>query len=139
MFSLFLSKMNVIINSPQEMFELWQKLAKKHKIILLYGDLWAGKTLLTKGFASVLWIDENIVQSPTYTYINSYDNKLLHIDMYRLENENDFLEKWISEQISNHEYIAIEWPKFEDILDISDHISIKIEKNWDKRIVKILE
>lgn len=127
----------MIINTPEEMFQLWQKLAKDHKIILLIWDLWAGKTLLTKWFANGLGIDENIVQSPTYAYINSYDGKLLHIDMYRIQNENDIREKWINDQISNHEYIAIEWPNFIDSLDISDYTTVKIQKDGDKRIVEI--
>ena len=127
----------MIINTPEEMFQLWQKLAKDHKIILLIWDLWAGKTLLTKWFANGLGIDENIVQSPTYAYINSYDGKLLHIDMYRIQNENDIREKWINDQISNHEYIAIEWPNFIDSLDISNYTTVKIQKDGDKRIVEI--
>lgn len=129
--------MKIEINTPQKMFELWQKLSKDHKIILLFGDLWAGKTLLTKWFANWLWIDENKVQSPTYAYLNSYDDKLLHIDMYRLENEHDIREKGINDQITNHEYIAIERPKFVDILDIGHHTVIEITKEWDKRIVEI--
>jgi len=129
--------MKKIINTPQEMFELWQKLAKEHKIILLYWDLWAGKTLLSKWFANGLWIDENLVQSPTYAYLNSHNHKLLHIDMYRLKNENDILEKWINDQISNHEYIAIERPKFVDILDIHKYTTINIKKDGERRIVEI--
>ena len=38
----------IIINTPEEMFELWKKMAKDHKTILLKWDLWAGKTLFTK-------------------------------------------------------------------------------------------
>lgn len=131
--------MEIEINTPQEMFELWQKLSKEHKIILLFGDLWAGKTLLTKWFANWLWIDENKVQSPTYAYLNSYDHKLLHIDMYRLASENDVWEKWINDQISNHEYISIERPKFIDTLDIDQYARIDIIKDWEKRLVKISE
>ncbi len=134
--------MKLLIETPQEMFELWKKLAKEHKNILLHWDLWAGKTLLTKWFAAGLWIDENTVQSPTYAYLNSYadlknNKKLLHMDMYRIETENDVWEKWINDQIINHEYIAIEWPRFVDTLDIDDYIQIEIEKDWDKRIVEI--
>lgn len=129
----------MIISTPEEMFKLWEELAKHHKILLLEWDLWAGKTLLTKWFAHGLGIDENIVQSPTYAYINSYDNKLLHIDMYRINNEHDIWEKWINDQITNHEYIAIERPNFIDSLDISDYVTIKIKKDWDKRIVEIIE
>ena len=127
----------MIINTPEEMFNLGQELSKKYKILLLFGDLWAWKTLLTKWFANGLWIDENIVQSPTYAYINSYGGKLLHVDMYRIENENDVREKWINDQISNHEYITIEWPKFIDSLDISNYVKVFIAKDWDRRIVEI--
>ncbi len=129
--------MKIIIETPQEMFELGQKLAKEHKNILLHWDLGAGKTLLTKWFASALWINQDLVQSPTYAYLNSYEWKLLHMDMYRVEWENDIWEKWFNDQINNHEYIAIEWPKFEDILDIDEYIQVNIQKDWDKRIVEI--
>ena len=127
----------MIIKTPEEMFKLGQELSKKYKILLLFGDLWAWKTLLTKWFANWLGIDENIVQSPTYSYINSYGWKLLHVDMYRIWEENDVWEKWINDQISKHEYIAIEWPKFIDSLDISHYAKITIEKDWDSRIVEI--
>ncbi len=129
--------MKTIIKTPQEMFDLWQQLWKEYKKILLYGDLGSGKTLLTKWFAKSLWIDENAVQSPTYAYINSYNNKLLHMDMYRIDSEGDIWEKWFNDQISNHEYISIEWPKFVDILDIDDYVKIYITKDWDSRVVEI--
>lgn len=133
--------MKIEINTPEEMFEFWVSLAEKHKNILLHWDLWAWKTLLTKWFAKWLWIDENKIQSPTYAYLNSHMNidntkKLLHMDMYRIDTENDIWEKWINDQISNHEYIAIEWPRFIDVLDLDDYIEIVIEKIWDKRIIK---
>jgi len=134
--------MKLEINTPEEMFKLWVELSSKHKNILLHWDLWAWKTLLTKWFAHWLWIDKDIVQSPTYAYLNSYKNKtldknLLHIDMYRLESENDVWEKWINDQISNHEYIAIEWPKFINTLDIDDYVHVDIIKAGNKRIVEI--
>lgn len=129
----------MIISTPQEMFQLWEELAKNHKILLLKWDLWAGKTLLTKWFAHWLWIDENIVQSPTYAYMNSYNNKLLHIDMYRIWDENDIWEKWINDQISKHEFIAIERPNFIDMLDISNYTIVQITKDWDSRIVEIID
>ncbi|HRX64279.1 MAG TPA: tRNA (adenosine(37)-N6)-threonylcarbamoyltransferase complex ATPase subunit type 1 TsaE [Candidatus Absconditabacterales bacterium] len=129
--------MKTIIKTPQEMFDLGQQLGKEYKKILLYGDLGSGKTLLTKGFAKSLGIDENAVQSPTYAYINSYNNKLLHMDMYRIDSEGDIWEKGFNDQISNHEYISIEWPKFVDILDIDDYVKIYITKDGDSRVVEI--
>ena len=121
----------MLINTPEEMFKLWQELSKKYKILLLFGDLWAWKTLLTKWFANWLWIDENVVQSPTYAYINSYDWKLLHVDMYRIGEENDVWEKWINDQISKHEYIAIEWPKFIEPLIPARHLEVSIKRTGD--------
>lgn len=129
--------MKLIIETPQEMFELGKKISKQHKNILLFWDLWAGKTLFTKWFWHWLGINQEIIQSPTYTYLNSYENKLLHMDMYRIEAENDVWEKWINDQIENHEYIVIERPKFIETLDLDDFIEIVIEKDGERRNVKI--
>ncbi len=118
----------MLIKSPEEMLKFWEKLALKSKILLLQGDLWAGKTLLTKWFAKWLWIDWNTVQSPTYAYINIYNNKLLHIDMYRLEKYEDLIEKWILDQINHFDYIVIEWPKFIDKLGLKNYLEINITK-----------
>lgn len=88
----------------------------------------AGKTTLIKGFAEGLGIDPAIVQSPTYAYLNIYENRLLHIDMYRLETFEELLEKGILNQISEFEYIVIEWPKWIEKLDLGVHHSLHIEK-----------
>lgn len=130
----------MIIDSPEKMMEFGKKLTEKYKVILLEWDLGAGKTLLTKWFASQLGIDEKKVQSPTYTYINTYDDKLLHLDMYRFENFDDVVEKWILDQISNYEYMAIEWPKFINKLWLKNYVLIKISKlDQDKREIMIEE
>lgn len=118
----------MIIKNPKEMMELGEKLAKEHKKILLHGDLWAGKTLFTKGFAKWMWIMWDKVQSPTYAYINTYDNKLLHIDMYRIDEFDELVEKWIIDQINDFENIIIERPKFIDKLPIEDFLVLTIEK-----------
>jgi len=119
------------IPSPQAMLDFAWIQAQKNTKILLHGDLGAGKTLFTKGFAKALWINEDKVQSPTYTYINIYNKKLLHIDMYRLESFDDVLNKGILEEIHNYDYIVIERPKFEDQIDYSDFLKINIQKISD--------
>ena len=80
------------ISSPEAMIELGISLAKDHKILLLQWDLGAGKTLLTKGFARWLGIDDHLVQSPTYAYINVYENKLNH---QKNEWNEDVLDDWV--------------------------------------------
>ncbi len=125
----------IILHTPEEMFAFWEQLAKKHKVILLRWELWAGKTLFTKGFAKGLGINPDQVQSPTYTYINIYDNKLLHMDLYRLNDLEEMTKKGIFDQMSQFEHICIERPKFEDYLDLDDHISLLIEKIEEGRRV----
>jgi tRNA threonylcarbamoyladenosine biosynthesis protein TsaE len=110
------------------MIDYGRSLSLKHSKILLYGDLWAWKTHFVKWFVSWLWIDIKKVQSPTYAYVNIYDNKILHIDMYRIVNFEQLLEKWILELIDNHEYILIEWPKFEQEYTDNKWKIIHIEK-----------
>ena len=83
---------------------------------------------MIKGFAEGIGISPEKVQSPTYAYLNIYDDKLLHIDMYRLDSLEEMIEKGILNQISEFEWIVIEWPKLEDQLDLQDFLSIKIEK-----------
>lgn len=127
------------ITSPEDMLKFGEDLAKKHKILLLHWDLGAGKTLLTKGFAKGLWIDEKKVQSPTYAYINIYDEKVLHMDMYRIERYEELVEKWIIDQILSYDIVVIEWPKFIDQLPIRNFVTIAIEKisEWEREVTII--
>ena len=126
------------ISSPQQMLEFWMALAKEHKILLLHGELGAGKTLLTKGFAKGLWLDEHHVQSPTYAYLNVYGNKLLHIDMYRIKEYDELVEKGIIDQINEYEHIVIERPKFIDKLPVKNSVIVTIEKiSETERSIKI--
>ena len=124
--------MKQTINSPKEMHELWIELSKSESILFLVWNLWSGKTTFAKWFAEWLWIDPRKVQSPTYTYVNIYDDKLLHIDMYRLESFEDLVEKWIMDLINEYEYILIEWPKWTEKLNLLWTKTLSITKTWDQ-------
>ena len=116
------------ITTPEDMLNYGKELAKEHKILLLHGELWAGKTLLAKGFAQGLGLDHHLVQSPTYAYLNVYESKLLHIDMYRIKEFSELVEKWIIDQINEFEYIVIERPKFIDKLPFKKSTQLHIKK-----------
>lgn len=120
------------VHSPEEMFALWKKLSKQAKIILLKWELWAGKTTLIKWFAAGLWLDPDFVNSPTYTYVQDYDDTLLHIDMYNIQWFDQFVEKWIAELIHDYQYIAIERPAFIEEMWLTDTTSISIVKTGDQ-------
>ena len=53
-------------------------------IVLLDGDMGAGKTVFSKGVAKGLGIEEEVT-SPTYAYMNDYDGRLFHYDCYRIQ------------------------------------------------------
>ena len=62
-------------------------------VIALIGNLGSGKTTFTQGFAKGLGISEH-VGSPTFKLVSEYDGqkgKLIHVDAYRLEGIDDFL------------------------------------------------
>lgn len=127
------------ISSPEAMMQFGRELSLQSKILFLYWDLGAGKTTLIKGFAQAIWIDPEQVQSPTYAYLNCYQEKLLHIDMYRLSSFEELIEKGILNQISEYEWIVIERPKWEDQLDIEDALSVRIEKvSAEEREVEVV-
>jgi len=81
----------VISKSEDETFRIGKDLAESMTLpahILLYGDLGAGKTALTRGLAKGFGLqDVDDVSSPTFTLINEYRGrvKIYHIDLYRIE------------------------------------------------------
>lgn len=77
--------------SPEETFAFGEKLAESFiggEVVLLYGGLGAGKTLLTKGILNGLGYDIDEVTSPSFTLVNLYralDLDVYHIDLWRLD------------------------------------------------------
>ena len=63
--------------------EEYAKTLRAGDVVLLRGEMGAGKTVFVKGLARGLGIDEEIT-SPTYAYMNEYGGKLYHYDCYRL-------------------------------------------------------
>lgn len=56
------------------------------KVVALYGEMGAGKTVFTKGVASAFGIDEKDIMSSSFVIVSNYEDKgFFHIDLYRLE------------------------------------------------------
>ncbi len=117
--------------------EIIARFAFKKEVILLSGDLGAGKTTLTKGIGKGLTINEEI-NSPTFNILKCYFNKsgnlnLYHIDAYRLEDVNpDNKNIGLEEVLDGDGVSVIERPKFID--EFIDHdealkIIITIDEN----------
>ena len=107
------------------------------EVLLLDGDLGAGKTTFTKGLAMALGVKDEVT-SPTFTIMNVYDSgrlKLNHLDMYRLEHEDDLYELGVEEAMDSDTVTVIEWNKLTALGDKVISIDIKVDKK--KRIFKI--
>ncbi|HRR89682.1 MAG TPA: tRNA (adenosine(37)-N6)-threonylcarbamoyltransferase complex ATPase subunit type 1 TsaE [Eubacteriales bacterium] len=97
------------------------------EVILLFGELGAGKTTFAKGIAEGLGITA-IVTSPTFTFMNIYEGgrlPLYHIDMYRAGDGEDVYELGIEEYINSTGVTVIEWNKFSRPFDKAIKIEIK--------------
>ncbi|MFQ5492937.1 MAG: L-threonylcarbamoyladenylate synthase [Candidatus Dojkabacteria bacterium] len=87
------------------------EIKRKSLIVLFNGELGTGKTQFTKGVAKGLGISE-IVNSPTYSIINEYEYSggiLVHMDAWRLESFEEFLQLDIASYIKPGNVIAVEW------------------------------
>ncbi len=136
-------KLDLISKSGIDTMNIAKELAKymqKGDIIVLTGELGAGKTKFTEGFASYFNLQDEI-SSPTFNIVNEYKNDkatIYHFDVYRLEDSDEFYE------IGGEEYFEkgiclIEWGELiEDVLP-KELIIIKFEKNDDSEDYRNIE
>ncbi|MCE5334162.1 MAG: tRNA (adenosine(37)-N6)-threonylcarbamoyltransferase complex ATPase subunit type 1 TsaE [Desulfobacteraceae bacterium] len=98
-------------------------------ILALWGELAAGKTLLTRGIALGLGVSpETRVTSPTFTIINEYSGRLhlYHLDLYRLSGPDDLEDLPWEETLFGSGVAVIEWPdRLERFLP---------DKRWDFKL-----
>ncbi len=106
-------------------------------IISLRGSLGAGKTILAKGIALALKIDEAIT-SPTYTLLQEYEGTLplYHMDLYRIDSVEEFEMLGTEELLYEKGITLIEWSeKIDEILpEDTIFITLSIEENQDRLI-----
>lgn len=104
--------MAVFISESEEETYLWaQSYAQsleKGDVVLLDGDMGAGKTVIAKGLAKGLGIGCEVT-SPTYAYINDYEGRLFHFDCYRLESEEQALRLGFADYFDMGGICLIEW------------------------------
>ncbi len=82
-------------------------------ILGLWGELAAGKTLLTRGIARGLGVEPEVrITSPTFTIINEYSGRLrlFHLDLYRLSGPDDLDTLPWEESLFGNGVAVIEWP-----------------------------
>lgn len=130
-----------ISSSNEETKRLGATLAPYFKagdVVLLKGDLGAGKTTLVGGVSKALHIADEVI-SPTFNIMKCYfkgDLPLYHIDAYRLENQN--IELGLDEYIEGNGVCFIEWPSFIESLIPDEYLEITLSHiDIDKRKITI--
>ena len=125
--------MRIVVTSAEQTKQVAQKLAallQAQDLLLLAGDLGAGKTTFTKGLALGLGIKRNI-KSPTFTLIREYKEgrlPLYHMDVYRLE-DGGAEDLGLEEYFNGDGVSVVEWASFipEEIPD--SYLEIKLNKD----------
>ncbi len=131
------------INTIQE----WQNVIEeilphlKHNILLLKGNLGAGKTTFTQFLLKNLGSTDE-VSSPTYAIVNEYDSakgKIFHFDLYRMKSIEEVYDIGIEEYLDNAYLCIIEWPEIyeEELADLPHH-EMKINNLGDYREIDFI-
>ena len=114
------------------------KCLKPGDIVLLFGDLGAGKTTLTQGICQGLGLNKGeYIRSPTFTLVNLYQGRIPinHIDLYRLDSIAEIEALGLEEYLFSDNVSLIEWPeKLRQESDLGGNLELGIEERIEVRI-----
>ncbi len=105
----------VITSSPEETAALGRRLASHLKppvVVLLFGELGAGKTTLVKGIVSGMGLAaEEEVTSPSFVFVHAYGNhaRLYHVDLYRIEGAAELETLGVEDLMAEKAIVVVEW------------------------------
>ena len=128
-------KYKVISKSAEGTRKLAAKIMEKLRpgdVVLLTGDLGAGKTTFVGGALSSLGYNDHVI-SPTFNILKCYFEvkpNVFHIDAYRLEDQN--IDIGLDEYIEGNGVTFIEWPKFIEPLIPNKHLEISLKRISDE-------
>lgn len=106
-------------------------------LIVLAGEMGAGKTAFAKGFGAALGVTEPIT-SPTFTLVHSYDAGKLtlhHADIYRLSTHNEVADLALAELLEYDGIVLVEWG---DVVAgaLGDHLLVQLDHDLDDEDVR---
>jgi tRNA threonylcarbamoyladenosine biosynthesis protein TsaE len=130
-------------NSEQETRAIASALARDlamGTVLLLSGDLGAGKTAFVRGLAEGLGIDADEVTSPTFTLVHEYRGgrlPLIHVDLYRLDRA-DLDEIGLDPDLAAIGVVAVEWAE-RMVRDMPGAVRVSIADAGDDRRTIVIE
>ena len=106
--------LQIISHSEDETLALAEKILSlftPDDLLVLSGELGAGKTLFVRGLAKGLGIDDMIVNSPSYTIVNEYpgEKPMYHFDLYRLGDSSELVEIGWDDYLEKKGLVVVEW------------------------------
>ena len=139
--------MEVCSRSAAETRALGVRLARvlvRGDVVVLSGDLGAGKTVLAKGIAEGLGVTEPVV-SPTFTIVREYegDVPLQHLDVYRLDHMQEVIDLGLDEILDGHAVTLVEWGEAVGALLPPDRLEVTLslappeEADDDTRLIEL--
>ena len=132
-------KITFISHSLQDTAYLASKIEERlngGEVILLNGDLGAGKTAFTKCLAKCLGVEE-LVTSPTFTFMKEYKGRLslYHFDMYRAVDDDELYELGLNEYLYMDGVCVIEWNKFQELPECINIDVSTLDGSEDRKFV----
>jgi tRNA threonylcarbamoyladenosine biosynthesis protein TsaE len=105
------------------------RVLEPHDVVLLYGDLGAGKTTLVQGVARGLGFNGEVT-SPTFNLVHTYAGRLdlVHVDFWRLEFVSDILDLALEEELEGDAVMLAEWGEAADQLFGCEALEIRFEQ-----------
>jgi tRNA threonylcarbamoyladenosine biosynthesis protein TsaE len=106
--------LSILSHNEQETIALARKLAAlfiSGDVVILKGDLGAGKTTFVRALAEARGVDESQINSPSYTLVNEYSGNppIFHIDLYRLGDVSELTEIGWDDFLSRDGIALVEW------------------------------
>jgi tRNA threonylcarbamoyladenosine biosynthesis protein TsaE len=110
-----------------EVVKAFYKANKQYKVWAFYAPMGSGKTTFIHSLCNILEVAD-AVSSPTFAIMNEYESashgKIIHMDWYRLKNEQEAIDAGVEDAILSNEFCLIEWP--ENAPDLLPENTLKI-------------
>lgn len=137
-----LKQLKIITHGPEETQALGRRLGEVMRggeLVLMEGDLGAGKTCMTQGIAWGLDVNEH-ARSPTFVLVSEYEGRhtLFHADLYRVDDPLEAEDLGLDETYGNGGVCVVEWAEKADYIFPEDHLRVVFRVTGpEERVVEL--